>query len=121
MSEKYPEGAISRKRIIQEGRGIRLNNLYYWTDTLRDMIGRQILIRYDPRDLSTITARVGRQWIECKAQWMPRGAGRSEGELQEWFKALSERRRRSKGAAKDWAELLATSAQGEINQRSRVR
>ena len=82
MSEKYPEGTIGRRRVVRERRGLRVNNLYYWADTLQDVIGRQILVRYDPRDLSTIIARVGEQWVECKAQWLPEGTGRSKDEVR---------------------------------------
>lgn len=121
MSQTYPKGMLTRKRIIEEGRGIRLNNLYYWADPLHDVIGRGILSRHDTRDLSTIAARLGRQWIECKAQWLPEGMGRSEGELREYFKALNEQRRQSKRAAKDWAEFLDIIPQGEMTKRPRVR
>jgi hypothetical protein len=101
MAQKYAEGTIARRRVVQERRGLRVNNLYYWADTLREVIGRQILLRHDPRDLSTITARVGRQWIECKAQWLPEETGSSEAELQEYFKTLSVWRRQSKEAVKN--------------------
>ncbi len=120
MAQKYAEGTIARRRVAQERRGLRVNNLYYWSDTLREVIGRKILLRYDPRDLSTITARVGRQWIECKAQWLPEETGRSESELREHFKALNERRRQLKESTKDWTKLLDTLAQLELNQRSRA-
>ena len=118
MAQKYAEGTIARRRVVQERRGLRVNNLYYWADTLREVIGRQILLRYDPRDLSTITACVGKQWIECKAQWLPEETGRSESELQEYFKALNERRKQFKELRNDWTELLDILAQQESNQRS---
>jgi hypothetical protein len=34
MSEKHTEGTIDQKRMVQEKQGIRVNNLYYWANTL---------------------------------------------------------------------------------------
>ncbi len=68
---------------ISPGRGVKLNHVYYWSDTLRDpeFELRQLAVRYDPFDAGTAYAFCRNQWVECHSEYYAVFRGRSEKEV----------------------------------------
>ena len=68
---------------IAPGRGVKVHNLYYWSDVFRtpDLEKQHIPIRYDPFDVGTAYAFVNKEWTECHSEYFAVFQGRSEKEL----------------------------------------
>jgi putative transposase len=68
---------------ISPGRGVKINHVYYWSDTLRDpeFEQRQLAVRYDPFDAGTSYAFCRNQWVECHSEYYAVFRGRSEKEV----------------------------------------
>lgn len=52
------------------GRGIKINNIYYWTDAFRhpEVEGTQVNVRFDPFDAGLSLAYVRGRWTECYSE-----------------------------------------------------
>jgi hypothetical protein len=68
---------------IAPGRGVKIHNLYYWSDVFRapDVEKQNVAIRYDPFDAGTAYAFVNKEWTECHSEYFSIFQGRSEKEL----------------------------------------
>jgi putative transposase len=68
---------------VSPGRGVKINHVYYWSDTLRDpeFEQRQLPVRYDPFDVGTAYAFCRNQWVECHSEYYAVFRGRSEKEV----------------------------------------
>lgn len=68
---------------IAPGRGIKIHNLYYWSDAFRfpDVELKQVSVRYDPFDAGTAYAYVEKEWVECHSEYFAIFRGRSEKEM----------------------------------------
>ena len=68
---------------ISPGRGVKINHVYYWSDTFRDpeFEQRQLAVRYDPFDAGTAYAFCRNQWVECHSEYYTVFRGRSEKEV----------------------------------------
>jgi hypothetical protein len=68
---------------ISPGRGVKINHVYYWSDTFRDpeFEQRQLAVPYDPFDAGTAYAFCRNQWVECHAEYYTAFRGRSEKEV----------------------------------------
>jgi putative transposase len=68
---------------IAPGRGIKIHNLYYWSDSFRapDVEKQRVPIRYDPFDAGTAYAFVNKEWTECHSEYFSVFHGRSEKEI----------------------------------------
>jgi transposase InsO family protein len=68
---------------ISPGRGVKINHVYYWSDTFRDpeFEQRQLAVRYDPFDAGTAYAFCQNQWVECHSEYYAVFRGRSEKEV----------------------------------------
>jgi transposase InsO family protein len=68
---------------ISPGRGVKINHIYYWSDTFRDpeFEQRQLAVRYDPFDAGTAYAFCRNQWVECHSEYYTAFRGRSEREV----------------------------------------
>ncbi|MBK8024777.1 MAG: Mu transposase C-terminal domain-containing protein [Chloroflexi bacterium] len=55
------------KAKIQPGRGIQINNIYYWAEIMRrpDIEGISVPVRYDPFDIGRAYVYAENQWHEC--------------------------------------------------------
>ncbi len=55
------------KRKVQPGYGVKIHNIYYWSNTFRDPKVEQstVEVRYDPFDASIAYALVQKQWVKC--------------------------------------------------------
>jgi len=73
---------------IHPSRGITVNGLHYWHDSMRSASGQTVSVRYEPFDMGFVYAYIGGQWIECIADAFAQMHGRSEREwnliLDEW-------------------------------------
>ncbi|MBV9229797.1 MAG: DDE-type integrase/transposase/recombinase [Chloroflexi bacterium] len=73
---------------IHPSRGITVNGLHYWHDSMRSTSGQTVSVRYEPFDMGFVYAYIGGQWIECIADAFAQVHGRSEREwnliLDEW-------------------------------------
>ena len=75
------------------GRGVKVNHIYYWSGSFQDpaIENQRVPVRYDPFDVGTAYAYMGRHWVECHSEHYALLQGRSEKEL---MLASSEIRRR---------------------------
>jgi putative transposase len=73
----------SGKALVVPGKGIKLHYLYYWSTSFRDpaVERTQVPVRYDPYDIGTAYAYVGKRWVQCVSEYYARLHGRSEREL----------------------------------------
>ncbi len=69
--------------LIQPGRGIKLNYLYYWSDAFRnpEVERTKVPVRYDPFDLGVAYAYCQGRWVKCISQYYSIFSGHSEKEL----------------------------------------
>ncbi len=79
---------------ITAGRGMKVNNLYYWSEHFRNPTWetRQVPVRYDPFDVGTAYAFVDGQWVECHSEYYSALHGHSERELHLVSEELRKRR-----------------------------
>ncbi len=79
---------------ITAGRGMKVNNLYYWSEHFRNPTweSRQVPVRYDPFDVGTAYAFVDGQWVECHSEYYSALHGHSERELHLVSEELRKRR-----------------------------
>ncbi len=116
----------SGKAKVQIGRGVKINSIYYWSNSFRDpqIENTSVKIRYDPFNIGIAHAFVGKQWVECISQYYAEFQGRSEKELKlasaELRKRSSNHGRQSQVSAKNLAEFLASVEAQEalLEQRS---
>lgn len=78
---------------VTPGRGVKVNHIYYWSGSFQDpaIENQRVPVRYDPFDVGTAYAYMGRHWVECHSEHYALLQGRSEKEL---MLASSEIRRR---------------------------
>ncbi len=75
---------------IHPSRGIRVNGLHYWHDSMRSaqVSGQTVPVRYEPYDMGVVYAYINGQWTQCIADAFASVHGRSEREwnliLDEW-------------------------------------
>ena len=85
MDPRNTRGPTTRKGTakIAPGRGVKIHNLYYWSDAFRtpDVEKRHVAIRYDPFDVGTAYAFIDKEWTECHSEYFSVFQGRSEKEL----------------------------------------
>src|SRR5436305_2177354 len=58
---------------IHPSRGITVNGLHYWHDSMRSASGQTVSVRYEPFDMGFVYAYIGGQWIECLADAFAQG------------------------------------------------
>jgi len=80
---------------VSAGRGIKVNNLYYWSEALRDPSVEQteVAVRIDPFDMGTAYAFVQGTWVKCHSEHHLTFQGRSEREIMLASDELRRRRR----------------------------
>lgn len=68
---------------VSPGRGIKIHNLWYWSDSFRDpaVENASVPVRYDPFDVGTAYAYVRKQWAKCYSDQYLVLKGRSEKEI----------------------------------------
>jgi hypothetical protein len=114
------------KAKVQAGRGVKINSIYYWSNSFRDpqIENTSVQIRYDPFNIGIAYAFVRGQWVECISQYYADLQSRSEKELKlasaELRKRSSNHGRQSQVSAKNLAEFLASVEAQEalLEQRS---
>lgn len=69
---------------IQPGRGVCINNIYYWADMLEytEIEGQSVYVRYDPFDMSTAYAYVKKYWIKLRSENFMVFENRTEKEIK---------------------------------------
>jgi hypothetical protein len=65
---------------VAPGRGIKIHNLYYWSDVFRapDVEKQHVAVRYDPFNAGIAYAFVNKEWTECHSEYFSVFHGRSE-------------------------------------------
>ena len=81
-------------------RGVKINNIWYWSDTLRDpgALGTQVPVRTEPFDVGVAFVMVRGQWTRCISEYYAELQGHSEREL---FIAGEELRQRDRITSRD--------------------
>jgi putative transposase len=94
---------------VLPGCGVKINYLYYWSDTFRDPVieCQQVPVRYDPFDAGTAYAFVRRQWVQCHSECFAVFQGGSEREVMVASKELRRRHQCHSGQLKITARKLA--------------
>ncbi len=72
------------KRRIQPGQGVKIHNIYYWSNDFRDpeVEKTSVDVKYDPFNAGIAYALVNGQWVQCISNYYRYLQGRSEKEIQ---------------------------------------
>ncbi|PIE95581.1 hypothetical protein CO726_09775 [Bacillus fungorum] len=70
------------KGLVQVGRGIVFNNIWYWNDELRSCEREKIELKYDPFNVGILYAYVNNKWIKCISEYYYLLNGKTHKELQ---------------------------------------
>jgi len=102
------------QRTVQPGQGIKVSNIYYWSNAFRDPeIERSMVeVRYDPFDASIAYALVKKQWVRCISSYYQQFQGRSEKEIRlitvELIKRKRDQGKDTTVTDKDLAQFLSS-------------
>lgn len=79
-----PSPAQNDSRIVQPGKGIKVNNIYYWCDDFRDpeIEKTAVDVKIDPFNVCLAYAYVRGHWRECTSDHYQFLQGRTEKELK---------------------------------------
>jgi hypothetical protein len=111
---------LDGKAKVQTGRGVKINSIYYWSNTFRnpEIENTSVQVRYDPFNAGIAYAFVQSQWVQCISQYYAQFQGRSEKELRlasiELRKRQQNYTKQSKISAKNLAEFLASVEAQEV-------
>lgn len=103
------------KALVQLGKGIKIDNKYYWHNAFRDpQVERTLVnVRYDPFNAGIVYAYVQGIWVECISEYYPLFRGRSEKEIQlataELKKQMQNHASSHKVRSKHLAEFMAST------------
>lgn len=103
------------KRKVQPGQGIKISNIYYWSNAFRDpeIEKSMVEVRYDPFDASIAYALVRKQWVRCISSYYQQFQGRSEKEIRlittELIKRKREQGKNITITDKELAQFLAST------------
>lgn len=112
---------------VWPGRGVKINNIYYWSNAFRDPAIEKsaVPVRYDPFDVSTAYAYVGKRWVTCQSEYYSAFHGHSQRELMlltsELRKRYKNHSREFKVTAKRLAEFLTSVEEEELILSQRLR
>jgi putative transposase len=86
---------VGSTRKVQPGRGVKIHNIYYWSNDFRDPEVEQssVEVRYDPFDIGIAYAFVRGHWVQCISNYYAQLKGRSEKELHLISAELYQRKR----------------------------
>lgn len=113
--------------LVQPGKGLKLNYLYYWSDAFRhpEVERTKVPVRYDPFDLGVAYAYVQGRWVKCISQYYSVFNGRSEKELLLAALEIKQQAKLTKTtttiSAKRLADFLANVTEHEALLLQRVR
>ncbi|WP_373544207.1 Mu transposase C-terminal domain-containing protein [Chamaesiphon sp.] len=117
----------SGKAKVQSGQGVKINYIYYWSNSFRNPDVEQTLVpvRYDPFDIGTAYAYVKNQWVKCESQYYTTFQNCSEKELKIATEELRKQRQNHSGqsaiSAKKLAAFLADAESQESIQQQRMK
>ena len=80
-----PTNDKTGKAKIQPGRGVKINNIYYWCEAMRDpeVEKKKVDVRYDPFDFGVAYAYIRNRWEKCRAnEYFSFFSYRTEREIQ---------------------------------------
>lgn len=112
---------------ICAGRGVKVNQIYYWSDHFRNpaVEGTLVPVRYDPFDAGAASAFVERHWVRCYSQYHTIFQGRSEKEILLATHELRGRRQAGRDGkfttAKTLADFLQSVESEEVLLEQRMR
>jgi transposase InsO family protein len=80
---------------VSPGRGIKINNIYYWAESFRNpqLESLSIEVRFDPFDAGVAYAFVQGMWIKCYSEYHSIFQNRSEREIRFATEELRRRRK----------------------------
>jgi putative transposase len=113
--------------VVAVGRGVKINHLYYWSDTFREpgVENEVVPVRYDPFDFGTAYAFVRNQWVVCRSEHFAAFEGRSEKEVmiasREIHKRRQEHSRNGGITARRLADFLLSVESEEALLQQRLR
>jgi len=113
--------------LVQPGKGIKVNYLYYWSDAFRnpEVERTKVSVRYDPFDMGVAYAYVQGRWVKCISQYYSTFSGRSEKELllasQEIKQFGKLTKTRTSISAKRLADFLSNAQEHEALLLQRLR
>jgi len=116
--------------LVQPGKGIKVNYLYYWSDSFRspEVERTRVPVRYDPFDVGVAYAYINEGlgcWVKCISQYYSVFSGRSEKELLLASTEIRQQRKLSNKStnisAHSLAEFLNNVQEHETLLRQRLR
>ena len=71
------------KARVQPGKGIKVNYIYYWSDSFRNptLEKTDVPVRYDPFDMGIAYAYIEGRWVRCISQYYSTFVGHTEKEV----------------------------------------
>jgi putative transposase len=111
---------------VQPGRGVKINNIYYWSDAFRhpEIENTQVAVRFDPWDAGLSFAYAKGRWTECYSERYAVFRGRSEREIMiatdELRKRQSRHSKRFNITAIQLAQFLESIEAEEVLLRQRA-
>lgn len=70
------------KGLVQVGRGVVFNNIWYWNDEFRSCERKKVELKYDPFNVGILYAYVNNRWIKCISEYYYLLNGKTHKELQ---------------------------------------
>lgn len=70
------------KGLIQPGKGVVFNNIWYWNDEFRAHEKQKVDLKYDPFDVGILYAFVNKRWVKCISDYHYLFKGKSHKELK---------------------------------------
>lgn len=93
-------------KIIQS-RGVKINHIYYWHEAFRANSNTNVNVRYDPYDIGTAYAYVGKSWLACRSQYYAQLKGLTESGLRAISVEIAQRQRHSSQKFTINAQMIA--------------
>jgi putative transposase len=109
------------KASVIPGRGVKINNIYYWSDDFKSpkLENTSIHVRYNPFDVSFGCAYIDGRWIDLASEYAGQFKGRSEREIKLISAEIRERQAKAHKRRNINAELIA-AYMDEADQHERV-
>lgn len=95
--------------LVQPGKGVVFNNIWYWNDEFRVCEKRKVDLKYDPFDVGVLYAYINKRWVKCLSEYYFLLRGKTHKELQLLTEEVRYKlNRKSKVSIKDIVSFMQT-------------
>ena len=106
---------------VQPARGVKVRGDYFYHADLDQVVGQDVMVRFDPMDPGRVFAQVGEEWVPCLSKYADRVACLTVRQVECWAQELRNRHSASKRAAGaamlrlgQFIDEIRTCAEGEL-------